>query len=132
MTVIARGAGPSGAECELSGEISTFATWSEDLYFFDPSDGSAMDLDGLSFKFQFRSDPGQTDADVTLSTAGGTLSIVDDDGSVSSILRISVPPGTFDGYEGDMIADLICIDQSSNVIHYAHGVVTFTNNPVAV
>ena len=126
-----RTAGQSAAETTISGEISIFATWQEDIYFFDP-DGSAMDLSAIAFHFQFRSDPAATDADVTLSTAAGTLSIEEDEGSVESILRITAPAGTFDQYEGDMIADLIGVDGSSNVTHYAHGVVAFRNDPVAL
>jgi hypothetical protein len=127
----ALGAGQSGAENEISGTIPIYADWTEDIYFFEP-DGDAMDLDGLAFKMQFRCDPSQTSADVTLSTAAGTLSLVDDGGSVTSILRISADAGTFANYAGDMICDLIGIDGSNNVTLYGHGVVKFTNNPVAI
>lgn len=125
-------AGQSGAECEISGTIPIYATWSEDIYFFDPSDGSAMDLTGMDFEFQFRCDPSQTSAAVTLSTDAATLSLELDSGSVRSILRISAAAGTFSAYDGDMIADLVGIDQSGTVILYGHGVVSFRNNPVAV
>lgn len=124
-------AGQSAAETAISGEISIYATWTEDLYFYEP-DGTAMDLDGLTFYLQFRCDPSQTDADVTLSTTAGTLSLVDDSGSVTSILRISAAAGTFDQYEGDMICDLLAVDQSSNKTHYGHGIVSFRNDPVAI
>lgn len=132
MTALARGAGDSGAELIISGTMPIYAQWSEDLYFFDPSDGGAMDLTGLSFQFQFRSDPSQTSADVTLSTATGALSIVADGGAVNSILRIDADAGTFANYEGDLIADLVCTDQSGNETLYAHGIVSFKNNPVAI
>ena len=131
MTAHALGVGQSGAETEISGTIAINATWTEDIYFFDPSDGSAMDLTGLDFEFQFRRDPNQTSADVTLSITDGTLSIEDDDGSVASILRVNVPAATFLNYDGDMIADLIAQDQSDNVFLYGHGVVSFRLNPGA-
>lgn len=129
--MIARGAGQSGAESEISGAIPIFAHWSEDIYFFDPSDGGAMDLTGLEFYFQFRSSADQTNADVTLST-DSELSLELDGGSVRSILRINCASGRFSNYAGDMIADLVGVDQSGNETLYGHGVVTFTNNPVAI
>ena len=134
MTALARGAGDHGAETTISGTIPIYAKWTEDIYFYDPSDGSAMTLTGLVFYFQFRSDPDQTSADVTLSTSGSSpaLSLVADGGGVTSILRISAAAGTFTNYEGDMIADLVAVDQSDNETLYGHGVVRFTNNPVSV
>lgn len=133
MTAFVRGAGESGADAEISGTIAIFAHWGEDIYFRDPSSGSAMDLTGLSFYFQFRSDPSSRGADVTLSTANGMLSLELDSGSVLSILRIDAGSGTFSAYEGDMIADLVAVDDlTGDEFLYAHGVVTFRNNPVAV
>lgn len=121
----------NAAECVVSGEISIHATWTEDIYFRDP-DGAAMDISALDFQFQFRDDPSKTGADVTLSIDSGELSIVEDSGSVDSILRITVDPARFSAYPGNMVADLIAIDTGGNVTHYAHGVVTFCNDPVAV
>lgn len=131
MTALARNAGQSGAETVVTGTIPIYATWTEDIYFFDP-DGAAMDISDLDFQFQFRCSGTNTGADVTLSITGGELSIVDDGGSIPSILRINANPGTFSSYVGDMIADLVAIDASDNVTLYAHGVVAFTNNPVAI
>jgi hypothetical protein len=131
MTSLARSYGESGAESVVSGTISIYAKWSEDIYFRDP-DGAAMDLTGLAFYFQFRSDASSTSADVTLSTTAGTLSIEADSGAVDSILRISVDGSVFSSYEGDMAADLVAVDGSGDEVHYAHGVVSFRNNPVAI
>lgn len=131
MSTLARGAGDSGAECEVSGTIPIYATWNEDLYFFDP-DGVAMDISDMDWEFQFRCDQASTGADVTLSITAGTLSIENDGGSVPSILRIAVDPGTFSSYPGDMIATLVGVDVADVVTLYAHGVVTFSNNGVAV
>lgn len=129
--MLRRTAGGTGAECILSGDISIYAKWTEDIYFRDPESGDGEDISGLSFYLQFRVDPSQTSADVTLSTVDGTLSIQEDSGSVDSILRISAAAGTFSNYEGDMIADLVAVDQNDNETHYAHGIVTFHNDPVA-
>lgn len=126
--MIQKGAGQSGAESEISGVIAINATWSEDIYFFD-SDGAAMDISNLDFEFQFRSNETDTGAAVTLSTDDSTLTAVADGGSVISILRINVDPGTFTAYVGDMVADLVAIDSTDIVTLYGHGIVTFTNNP---
>lgn len=130
MSSLARTAGQSGAEAEISGTIAINATWTEDIYFFAP-DGSAMDLTGLAFEFQFRRDPRQTSADITLSTAAGTLAIENDAVSVASILRIEAAAAMFQSYDGDMIADLVAQDASLNVFLYGHGTVSFRLNPGA-
>jgi hypothetical protein len=127
----ARTAGQSGAEAELSGTIAINATWSEDIYFRTP-DGAAMDLTGLDFELQFRTSP-DTDTTVkTLSITGGELSIETDDGAVDSILRISVTAGAFASYPGDLVTDIVAIDGSGAVTLYAHGIVSFVNNPSPV
>lgn len=128
---IPRNAGQSGAESIVSGTIPIYATWTEDIYFFD-SAGAAMNISGLGFYFQFRKDGTNTGADITLSTVTGELSIVADGGSVNSILRINANDGVFSAWAGDMIADLLAVDGSDNVTLYSHGVISFTNNPVAV
>lgn len=128
--MISRGAGNSGAESEISGTIPAFAKWTEDIYFYD-ADGAQVSLTGLTFYFQFRTDPLQTGADVTLSTTG-SLSIVASTSGTSCILRISVDSGTFSSYTQDMVADLVAVDSTGNETLYGHGVVSFSNNPVAI
>lgn len=127
----ARTVGQSGAECEVSGTVAIHATWSEDIYFFTPG-GAAMDISEMEFELQFRDSLISDSAVITLSTIGGELTIETDEGSIASILRISADPGTFSSYPGDLVTDLVAIDSDDNVTLYAHGVVTFTNNPVAV
>jgi hypothetical protein len=130
MTNFARGAGRSGAEADIGGEIATYTHWSEDIYFYN-TDGSQADISGQTFYMQFRRDPEQTGADVTLSTTGN-LSIVASTSGTSCILRISVPSGTFSSYTQDMVTDLVVVDSTGNETLYGHGIVTFTNNPVNV
>jgi len=126
-----RRVGNTAAECAMSGEISARADWNEDIYFFDP-DGAAMSLTGITFYMQFRSDPDQESADVTLSTTAGTLSLVADDGAVTSILRIDVDDDVFSNYIGDMTVDLVGVDASSVKTHYGHGIVTVLNDPATI
>ena len=122
----------NGAETKISGEISAFADWNEDVYFFDPSTGAAMPISGMGWYLQFRRDEKQTGADVTLSTVEGSLSIVADDNAVDSILRIAAAPGTFSSYIGNMICDLVGVDGDGETFHYGHGVVTILNDPVTI
>jgi hypothetical protein len=121
----------SGAESVVTGVVSAHASWREDLYFFSP-DGTPMDLAGLDFEFQFRDSQCSSGSNVVLSIDEGSLSIEEDEGSVASILRIDAEPGKFSAYAGDMTADLVSVDIDGNVLHRAHGVVTFTNDPVAI
>lgn len=121
----------TAAECQITGEISANADWNEDIYFFGP-DGSAQDLTDLDFYMQFRCDPKQDAADITLSTDDGTLSLEDDGGSVTSILRITVADGVFSNYIGDMILDIVSVDAAGTKTHCGHGVVTILNDPATI
>ena len=89
-----------------------------------------MLLTGLSFQMTFRKSEDDTSADITLSTADGTLSIENDDDGFARILRITATAGTFSGYLGDYVADIASQDADEVVTLWAHGIVTFTNNPV--
>lgn len=129
MTALARSNGAHGALFDLSGEISNNATWSEDIYFSEA--GSPEILTGLSFKMTFRSDPNNTSADLTLSTAAGTLAIANDGDGYARILRITVTDGNLSSYDGDYVADLASEDVAGVVTHWGHGIVSFTPNPVA-
>lgn len=120
----------SGALFEVSGVVPNQATWQENIYFSEA--GQPFDLTGLSFKMTFRADPADTSADYTLSTTAGTLSIAEDaDSGVDQILYINVAAGTLSSLVGDYICDLASEDASDVVTLWAHGVVTFTSNPVA-
>lgn len=127
MTSIARSSGDSGALFDVSGTVPVSATWAEDIYFTEAA--APLALTGLSFKMTFRRTPDQTSADYTLSTADTTLSIEDDDNGYARVLRINVPPGVFTEV-GDYIADLASEDTQNAVILWAHGIVSFRNNPV--
>lgn len=124
----------NAAETVISGEVSAKATWSEDIYFREyDTDGveTALDISDLDFYMQFRRSEDQTSADLSISTAD-SLSIVADDDGVESILRINVTAGTFSNYIGDMICDLVAVDNQGSKTHYGHGVVTFLNDPVSI
>jgi hypothetical protein len=123
----------SGALFNLSGEVAINATWAEDIYF--TQSGQPMDLTGLAFRMTFRACeqsgrgyPSSVSPCLTLSTDDGTLSIVDDDDGYARVLRITKAAGTI-GIYGDYICDLSSEDADDVITPWAHGVVTFRNNP---
>ena len=131
MTNLTRGNGESGAELSISGTIPVNASWYEDIYF-TAYDGTPYDLTGLDFKLTLRASPDDATAEYTLSTDAGTLSIVEDtDAGVNSILRINVAAEALSSLDGDYVADLAMRDVSDRVFHWAHGIVSCRNNPIA-
>lgn len=129
MTRIVQSNGQSGALFDMSGVVPTNATWEEDIYFTE--NGAAMPLTGLAFRLTLRADSESDSADITLSTAAGTLQIVDDDDGNDRVLRINVTAGTLNSYVGDFTADLASQDGDGKVMHWAHGVITLRPNPVS-
>lgn len=128
MTAIAR-SGESGALFNISGEVSNNSTWDEYIYFFEA--GVGMVLTGLSFQLQFRERADATDAFLDLTTAASELVITNDDGGNATILRINVPYTTISDLDGDYICDLVGKDGDAKITHWAHGIVTFRQNPIA-
>jgi hypothetical protein len=127
MTALARHTGEAGALFEVSGTVPTNATWNEDIYF--TQDGAPFDISEMDWKLTLRN-PDNASADVTLSTDAGTLSIeVDGDGH-DRILRIRVPAGALNSYQGDYVMDLASKDPADKVMLWAHGVVSLRPNPV--
>ncbi len=122
--------GESGALFELSGTVSNNATWDEYIYFLQS--GVGMELTGLSFQFQFRRcEERDVSPCLSLTTAAGQLTIVDDDGGNPTVLRINVPYTTISSLCGDYVADLVSKDADDKLTHWGHGTVTFRPNPVA-
>lgn len=129
MTSLARSTGQAGALFEVSGTVPTNATWSEDIYFTQA--GAPFDISLMSWKLTLRCNPENTSPDITLSTDAGTLSVVADSNGYNDILRISVPAGQLNAYEGDYIADLASKDAANTVQLWAHGVISLRPNPVS-
>ncbi len=128
MTSLARGNGDSGALFELSGTVPSNATWSEYIYFRE--DGAVMPITGLEFKMTLRSDPESDSADITLSTASGTLVITTDPDGVQ-VLQVLATAGTLNSYRGDFVADLASQDDNAVVTLWAHGILSIRPNPVS-
>jgi hypothetical protein len=128
MTSLARNGGDAGALFDLAGTVATNATWSEDIYFTEA--GAPLDISGLDWKLTFRRDGEATSADITLSTAAGTLAVAADDNGHQRILRIDVAAGALGACEGEYIADLASRDGAGAVQLWAHGTISFRPNPV--
>ena len=130
MASLANQSGASGAFIEISGEVANNATWQEIIYFMQA--GSPMVLTGLSFKMTFRSDGSDSAADYTLSTTAGTLTIQNDATSgIANNLYINAPASALTGLYGDYVCDLASQDSGGVVTLWAHGTVSFRQNPVA-
>jgi hypothetical protein len=128
MVAIARGRG-NGALFDLTGVVSNNSTWDEYIYFARSDEG--LDLTDLSFQLQFRACPNGTSAALTLSTASGQLVITNDTDGNPTILRINVPYTTIQGLQGDYFADLASKDDDDKIVHWASGIVTFSQSPIA-
>lgn len=117
----------SGALFELSGQVSKGATWAEDIWFTE--DGAAFLLTGLEFRLQLRNC--RSDVVELLLNTGDELSLVEDTGSgVVRILRITVAPGAMTNLRGDYFADLSSKDAADTIKHWAHGIISFIDDPV--
>jgi hypothetical protein len=128
MTSLARSTGEAGALFDLSGTVATNATWAEDIYFTEA--GAPFDISGLDWKLTFRRNRENTSADITLSSAAGTITVAPDDNGHQRILRIGVAAGALNACEGDYIADLASKDGAGAVLLWAHGTISFRPNPV--
>jgi hypothetical protein len=128
MTSLARDSGDAGALFDLSGTVATNATWAEDIYFTEA--GAPFDISELDWKLTFRRDGEATSADITLSTASGTLAVAADDNGHLRILHIGVAAGALGACEGEYVADLASKDGDGAVLLWAHGTISFRPNPV--
>src|SRR6267154_2144789 len=114
MTSLARNGSNAGALFDLSGTVATNATWAEDIFFTEA--GAPFDISGLDWKLTFRRSGENTNADFTLSTAAGTLTVVADDNGHHRILHIGVAAGALNAFEGDYSADLASKDGAGAVM----------------
>lgn len=126
---ISRSAGSHGAQNNVNGVISNGVTWYETVTLTDENGDPLTGVDADTWQFQFRSDPSSDSADLTLSTTGGTLTITE---STTTTMLINVPQASLSSLEGDYTADLVSKAASDGrLIHRAHGIVTFRNDPIS-
>ena len=121
--------GGTGARGLISGIVSNGSTWWEDFQITE--DGTVItSADTWTWKMTFREDYGCSAA-LTLTTADGTLTI--SQGASATTIQIRVAHTSLTDLEGDYICDLGSLDTSTTqdrVIHWAHGNVTFRNEPI--
>lgn len=126
MPITSRGAGGTGARFNLSGTISSGASWIE-TYTFQVAGGIVhADADIWDWQFNFRKDYG-SGPDLSLTT-GTELTVTNS--SEATSFAIAVGPDDLASMEGDYIADIAYEDADGNRIHWAHGIVTFRNEPI--
>lgn len=128
-TYTSRGAGGHAAQNDVSGRISNGVTWYEDVKLVDQDGNQITGVDLDIWQFQFRKI--RTDAaDLTLSTTAGTLTITE--GATETILGIRAAQSVVSEMAGDYFADLVSKAASDDrLIHRAHGIVTFLDDPIA-
>lgn len=128
-TVTTRGAGDHAAQNSVAGTISNGVTWYEDVLITDENGAQVTGVSADEFQFQFRTD--RTGSSVlTLTTTDATLTI--NEGITTTVLEIRVPQSSLSGLSGDYYADLVSKAASDDrLIHRAHGIVTFRDDPVA-
>ncbi len=124
----ARNNSMTGARNIVSGFVSNGATWYEDVAMSE--DGSQIaSADTFDWRMTFRDCEELDSLDLTLSTDDSTLAIVQ--AGSSTTLQIRVPYTSLSAMEGDFVCDLASKDPATGrVVHWAHGVVTFVNEPI--
>lgn len=115
---------------KLYGSVSGNATWWEDVTL--RLDGTVIaDADSWVWRLTFRESASDDSAVLTLTTADSTLTI--SQGAAVTTLQIRVAYTALTAMEGDYICDLASLDTSTDpdkVVHWAHGTVTFRDDPV--
>lgn len=125
-----RGAGQHAADNTWTNVVSNGATWYESLRIKDQNGEDVTGLTSDTFQLQFRCNEEDDSSVLTLSTTAGTLSVAEADGVTT--LTVNVPQATISSMDGDYIADLVSKAASDGKLtHRCHGVVTFTNSPIA-
>lgn len=117
----------TGAKGIISGTVSNGATWREALEITE--NGTFItDAPTHEWRMIFRQD--ETVA-LTLSTTDGTLTVTN--GADSTTVSIAVAYTALSALEGDYVCDLASLDTSTtpdDLVHWAHGVVTFRDEPI--
>lgn len=130
MPTTSRQPGQTGAKGLISGVISNGATWWEDLEITE--DGTVItSADTWTWRMTFRECDTDDSIVLTLSTTDGTLTV--SQGADATTIQIRVVYTALSALEGDYICDLSSLDTSTTpdkLVHWAHGIVTFRNEPI--
>lgn len=119
--------GESGARFRLSGFVSSGASWVETFTF--QIDGDVIDDDADDWTWQLNFRKTYNDAvDLSLSTTGGEITVTN--GADSTSIAINASYDDLSSMEGDYIADMAYQTGAGVRVHWAHGIVTFRNEPI--
>jgi hypothetical protein len=127
MPITSSGAGETGARFKITGVISTGASWVETYSF--QIDGSVIDADADIWTWQFNFRKTYDDAaDLSLTTTDSEITVTN--GADSTSIAINAAYSALEAMEGDYIADLVYQTAAGVRVHWAHGTVTFRNEPI--
>jgi hypothetical protein len=118
----------TGAKGIISGTISNGATFRQDL---EIKENGTFITDAPTFEWRMTFRKDGDSPDLTLSTTDGTLTVTN--GADATNVAIVVAYTALSALEGDYICDLASLDTSTtpdDLVHWAHGVVTFRYEPI--
>lgn len=126
MTIALGRAKPrSGYHYELTGTLSRNADWVQTLEL--PADDSTISVTAQTVRITFRYLGDDTSAVMTVSTTASQINITDAD-----TISINVTNAVMSGLiAGDYVTDLASETAGGVITHWAHGLVTVPESPVA-
>lgn len=112
----------------ISGNVSNGSTWSEAFTLRDQDGADVTSVTAHTFQLQFRCDEDDTSAVLTLTS--GDSEVVPTESNGVTTITITCAQSRLSGMDGGYIADLVS-KTGSTITHRGHGIVKFTNSPVA-
>ena len=112
----------------ITGIVSNGSTWSDSFVIRDQNGDDVTGITGHTFQFQFRRREDETSAVLTLTSGASEVTVGESNGVTT--ITIAAAQSTIADMSGDYVADLVS-KTGSTITHRGHGVVTFTNSPVA-
>lgn len=112
----------------ISGFVSNGATWSDSFVLRDQNGDDVTGITGHTFQFQFRRNEKETSAVLTLTSGASEVTAGESNGVTT--VTITAAQSTIADMSGEYVADLVS-KTGSTITHRGHGVVMFTNAPVA-
>lgn len=116
----------AGSRAIVSGYVSAGAQWIESLTIIDRNGDHVIDVDDHDWVVQLRKSAGDTSPDLTLETGGGGLTVTETNGTTV----LSIDTDDHADLCGDYICDIASKASNGKIYHWAHGRLTFTNEPI--
>lgn len=114
----------------VTGGISNGATWVETITLVDEDGAALTGVAADEWRLTLRADEDQDTADLTLTNAvGGELTVTE---GTTTTLDINCPQSSLDALDGDYVIDIVAKDSvTDKLTHYAHGLISVRNDPIA-